>query len=489
MQNVQKRPVLGVINTNTAKGQSRRNDGKGGVPDKPLQKKTFTVHCDDASDNKPTTRSVAVAGGNGGGLVLRGGKKLDAAAVAATKSATTKPDAATKSVAAAAATKSARPGTQRVGLRALPVPTATVSAATAALAATAIATQEEKLNLSCVAAVPRQPLKDLKVVAAREEEPMSEDSFAESPMHVDRSLVLSPCTPLAKPAAKPRLASHIFDIVEYQEEIFDYLKKAEMRSRAKPYYMRRQPDISYSMRAVLVDWLVEVGEEYKLQTETLYLAVSFIDRFLSQMSVVRAKLQLLGTAAMFVASKYEEIYPPDVAEFVFITDDTYNTNQVLKMEHVILKVLAFDLSIPTPLAFLNHLAVVCDLPDKTKHLAMYLCELSLLEADPYLQFRQSLVACAAIACARHCLLDDGEEGGGDGETVWPRQLTAASGYTLKQLAQCMLCLNNTHAKAASNQQQAINDKYKANKWHNVSEIAHKQLTVGENDDEKVILDL
>jgi len=56
------------------------------------------------------------------------------------------------------------------------------------------------------------------------------------------------------------------------------------------------------MRAILVDWLVEVAQEYKLQNETLYLAVSFIDRFLSLMSVVRAKLQLLGTAAMFVAS-------------------------------------------------------------------------------------------------------------------------------------------------------------------------------------------
>lgn len=66
--------------------------------------------------------------------------------------------------------------------------------------------------------------------------------------------------------------------------------------------MKRQPDISYSMRTILVDWLVEVAEEYRLDTETLYLAVSYIDRFLSLMSVVRAKLQLVGTAAMYIAS-------------------------------------------------------------------------------------------------------------------------------------------------------------------------------------------
>lgn len=66
--------------------------------------------------------------------------------------------------------------------------------------------------------------------------------------------------------------------------------------------MRKQPDITHNMRTILVDWLVEVSEEYKLQTETLYLAINYIDRFLSYMSVVRAKLQLVGTAAMFIAA-------------------------------------------------------------------------------------------------------------------------------------------------------------------------------------------
>ena len=103
--------------------------------------------------------------------------------------------------------------------------------------------------------------------------------------------------------------------------------------------MEKQPDITMNMRQILVDWLVEVSEEYKLQTETLHLAVNYIDRFLSLMSVQRSKLQLVGTAAMFIASKYEEIYPPDVSEFVYITDDTYTKRQVLRMEHLVIKVL------------------------------------------------------------------------------------------------------------------------------------------------------
>lgn len=75
-----------------------------------------------------------------------------------------------------------------------------------------------------------------------------------------------------------------------------------MKTRPKATYMKKQPDITHSMRAILVDWLVEVGEEYKLQNETLYLAVNYIDRFLSSMSVLRGKLQLVGTAAMLLAS-------------------------------------------------------------------------------------------------------------------------------------------------------------------------------------------
>lgn len=66
--------------------------------------------------------------------------------------------------------------------------------------------------------------------------------------------------------------------------------------------MRRQPDVTYAMRTILVDWLVEVTQEYHLHSETLHIAIYIIDRFLSLMSVVRGKLQLLGTAAMFIAS-------------------------------------------------------------------------------------------------------------------------------------------------------------------------------------------
>lgn len=127
----------------------------------------------------------------------------------------------------------------------------------------------------------------------------------------------------------------------------------EQENRPKASYMNKQMDITPNMRSILVDWLVEVCEEYKLDAETLYLAVNYTDRFLSQMSVLRGKLQLVGTASMYVAAKYEEIMPPDIAEFVYITDDTYTKKQVLRMEHLLLKVLDFKMSTPTANWFLS----------------------------------------------------------------------------------------------------------------------------------------
>ena len=89
-----------------------------------------------------------------------------------------------------------------------------------------------------------------------------------------------------------------------------------------------QSDINPMMRSILLDWLVEVGQEYRLTSDTLFLSAAYIDRFLSLVDVKRNRLQLVGVTAMLVASKYEEIYAPQVEEFCYITDNTYTREQV-----------------------------------------------------------------------------------------------------------------------------------------------------------------
>nr|CAB3228859.1 cyclin-A2 [Phallusia mammillata] len=192
----------------------------------------------------------------------------------------------------------------------------------------------------------------------------------------------------------------VYGLSEYATEIFQHLRQAEQLHRPKTNYMRKQQDITAGMRAILVDWLVEVADEYKLHTETTHLAVNYIDRFLSQMAVLRGKLQLVGAAAMFLAAKFEEIYPPDVGEFVYITDDTYTKRQVLRMEHLILKVLNFDVAVPTSNQYLKRYLKAAGADKKTEFLAQYLCELALVEFD-CIQYLPSMMAASAVCLASY----------------------------------------------------------------------------------------
>ncbi|NWU92745.1 CCNA2 protein, partial [Upupa epops] len=254
--------------------------------------------------------------------------------------------------------------------------------------------------------------------------------------------------------------SNVNNVPDYIGEIHMYLREMEVKCKPKMGYMKKQPDITNNMRAILVDWLVEVGEEYKLQNETLHLAVNYIDRFLSSMSVLRGKLQLVGTAAMLLASKFEEIYPPEVAEFVYITDDTYTKKQVLRMEHLILKVLSFDLAAPTINQFLTQYFLHQHTNAKVESLSMYLGELSLIDADPYLKYLPSVIAAAAFHLADYTITGQ----------IWPQSLCKVTGYTLEDIKPCLMDLHKTYLKAAQHTQQSIREKYKSTKYHGVSLI-------------------
>lgn len=83
------------------------------------------------------------------------------------------------------------------------------------------------------------------------------------------------------------------------------------------------------MRVILVGWLIEVHLKFKLFPETLFLTVNLIDRYCEKKYVQRTNYQLLGVTAMLIASKYEEIYAPEIRDFVYITDKAYTKEQIL----------------------------------------------------------------------------------------------------------------------------------------------------------------
>ncbi|OAV89329.1 hypothetical protein PTTG_28713 [Puccinia triticina 1-1 BBBD Race 1] len=108
-------------------------------------------------------------------------------------------------------------------------------------------------------------------------------------------------------------------VKEYVVEIYHYMKELEMQTLPDSQYMQRQVELTWKMRGVLVDWIIEVHSKFRLLPETLYLAINLMDRFLTKRSVALIKFQLVGVTALFLASKYEEVICPSVTNFLYMT--------------------------------------------------------------------------------------------------------------------------------------------------------------------------
>jgi cyclin B len=180
---------------------------------------------------------------------------------------------------------------------------------------------------------------------------------------------------------------------DYSSDILETLLKEEQLYRMSPNFLSTQVDISIKMRSILVDWLVSVHRRFKLMPETLFLTIRIIDRCLSMQVVQRKELQLVGVASLFIASKYEEIYPPELNDLILLTDRAYNKDQVLAMEADILRTLDFIVTFPSSWRFLERFAE--GVPDDCMSLAHYLLELCLMDAA-MVKYFDSLLAATAV---------------------------------------------------------------------------------------------
>ena len=186
---------------------------------------------------------------------------------------------------------------------------------------------------------------------------------------------------------------------EYVVEIFEYLRHLEIETLPNPDYIEHQPDLEWKMRGILVDWLIEVHTRFRLLPETLFLAVNIIDRFLSAEVVALDRLQLVGITAMFIASKYEELLSPHVANFSHVADNTFSDKEILDAERHVLATLDYNMSYPNPMHFLRRISKADNYDIETRTLGKYLMEISLLD-HRFMEYSQSHVAAAAMYLAR-----------------------------------------------------------------------------------------
>ncbi|XP_027544542.1 G2/mitotic-specific cyclin-B2 [Neopelma chrysocephalum] len=258
----------------------------------------------------------------------------------------------------------------------------------------------------------------------------------------------------AEDSENPQLCS------DYVKDIYLYLRELELQQAVRPQYLDGRT-INGRMRAILVDWLVQVHSRFQLLQETLYMCVALIDRFLQSHPVPRKRLQLVGVTAMLVASKYEEILCPDVADFVYITDNAYTGSEIREMEMIILKELNFDLGRPLPIHFLRRASKAGEADAKQHTLAKYLMELTLIDYD-MVHHRPSEVAAAALCLSQKIL----------GHNKWGTKQQYYTGYaedsllmTMKHIAKNVVKVNEKLTKYT-----AVKNKYASSKLMMISTI-------------------
>ncbi|ETO23753.1 CYC2-like cyclin [Reticulomyxa filosa] len=226
-------------------------------------------------------------------------------------------------------------------------------------------------------------------------------------------------------------------------------------------YMCWQKDINSNMRSILLDWIIDVHQRFDLLPATLYLCVNLLDRYLRTTQVGRAKLQLTGCACLWLASKYHEIYAPDMRDLVMIrllfsslvlnfklTKKNYVIanvffffffeQELIEQESKIVNELKFHLTVPTPLAFADRFLKVsiCNGPalkdqKRLECLVYYLLEHCLMSYE----LSCSLPSKVAAACLAYSLL-----------TIsccnsWPNFLEHATRYGIKDLFPILECID------------------------------------------------
>ncbi|XBW35370.1 hypothetical protein QEN19_000935 [Hanseniaspora menglaensis] len=215
-------------------------------------------------------------------------------------------------------------------------------------------------------------------------------------------------------------------VSEYVSDIFSYFYKSELLCLAAPEEMLKHPNINQN-RDILVNWLVKIHNQFNLLPETLYLAVNVMDRFLCKELVSLDKLQLVGTAALFISSKYEEVYSPSCKNFASVTDGACTEEDIKQGEIFILQTLDFKLDYPNPLNFLRRISKADEYHMDCRTVAKYLLEITIVDFR-FAGIPPSKCAAAAFFLAKKMM----------GRPYWDGNFIHYSGgYSKQQLESCV----------------------------------------------------
>ena len=181
---------------------------------------------------------------------------------------------------------------------------------------------------------------------------------------------------------------------EYFNEYLETFCREEktLEFRIQPNFMKNQKDINCRMRAIIVNWIIEVHDRFKLLPDTLFLSVIIFDRYMSIINNIdKNKLQLIGVTSLLIACKYEEIFSPEMRDFVCILDREYERDDLMMEENNILKLLKFEVIYPSSLRYYEILRIEFGIEEKYYKYGNYLLELTLLDCK-FSKYSQAVIA-------------------------------------------------------------------------------------------------
>lgn len=246
-------------------------------------------------------------------------------------------------------------------------------------------------------------------------------------------------------------------VSEYVNEIYAYLFWLEKQMPVDTDHLKDQKEVIPKMRAILIDWINEVHHQFHLVPETFHMCVAIIDRYLQVVKTTsRQHLQMVGVTALFIASKYEELFPPAIGDFIYITDDTYTKNQLLDMEIKIMKALDFNLSRPLPIHFLRRFSKAASAEDCHHAMSKYFLELVTTEYS-MAHYRPSEIAAASLYLSLQ-LLNSSKT---PTEQIWNPTLEFYSRYSADHLKPISRQIANLAKNASSAKLKAVYVKYQS----------------------------
>ena len=249
----------------------------------------------------------------------------------------------------------------------------------------------------------------------------------------------------------------------YVQEMYENYRSKEAETCTDPTYMDDQQFINERMRAILIDWLVDVHLKFKLVPETLYLTVNIIDRYLAKERVIRQRLQLLGVTAFLIATKYEEVYPPEIPDLVYICAGSYSKYEILEMEETILKRLDYRITIPSAHAFLVRYLKAAHADKKIVQLSVFILDGTLLSYE-LLRYLPSQLAAAAVLIARKAA----------GHNGWNTTLDKYARYSEDDILPVARAILSEQSLVPT-ELRAVRNKYRSTRFGSVANIAMPSL--------------